>query len=67
MTIAIQITFHPKLDFPFYHCVSIMPSPTNERALDIQQKDARQALAEDKYDDCTACRVTGSSLGINLE
>lgn len=24
-----------------------------------QLKDAKQALAEDKYDDCLACRVTG--------
>jgi hypothetical protein len=26
---------------------------------DIQQKDAKQALAEDKFDDCMSCRVTG--------
>ena len=36
------------------------PSP-DHRAVDIQPKDAKQAIAEDKYDDCTACRVTGLS------
>ncbi|KAJ5679651.1 hypothetical protein N7462_007895 [Penicillium macrosclerotiorum] len=33
---------------------------------DIQQKDAKQALAEDGYDDCTACRVTGAAAFIGL-
>lgn len=27
----------------------------------IQDGDAKRALAHDKYDDCTACRVTGMS------
>lgn len=25
----------------------------------VQDKDAKQVLAEEAYDDCTACRVTG--------
>jgi hypothetical protein len=27
--------------------------------MDTKPKDAKQALAEDKYDDCLSCRVTG--------
>ncbi|KAJ5169689.1 uncharacterized protein N7500_002472 [Penicillium coprophilum] len=34
--------------------------------MDIQPKDAKQALAEDKYDDCLSCRVTGSAAFIGL-
>lgn len=43
-----------------------MAPPTIERAMDVQSKDAKQALAEDKYDDCVACRVTGLSPVLNL-
>lgn len=32
---------------------------SDKRAMDTQSKDAKQALAEDKYDDCLSCRVTG--------
>lgn len=28
----------------------------------VQQTDAKRALAEDTYDDCTSCRVTGIDL-----
>lgn len=35
------------------------PSPESTAWNDIQDSDAKRALAEDKYDDCTACRVTG--------
>ncbi|KAJ5606360.1 hypothetical protein N7510_009141 [Penicillium lagena] len=41
------------------------PSPQNP-ALDVPPKDAKQALAEDKYDDCMSCRVTGSAAFIGL-
>ncbi|KAJ6149206.1 hypothetical protein N7471_000405 [Penicillium samsonianum] len=34
--------------------------------MDTQPKDAKQALAEDKYDDCLSCRVTGSAAFIGL-
>jgi hypothetical protein len=27
--------------------------------MDTQPKNAKQALAEDKYDDCLSCRITG--------
>lgn len=36
-----------------------MAQSSETRALDVQQKGAKQALAEDKWDDCMACRVTG--------
>lgn len=36
-----------------------MSLPSDNRALDIPQKNAKQALAEDKYEDCIACKVTG--------
>lgn len=32
---------------------------SDKRGMDAQPKDAKQALAEDKYDDCLSCRVTG--------
>ncbi|KAJ5504082.1 hypothetical protein N7463_006956 [Penicillium fimorum] len=34
--------------------------------MDTQPKNAKQALAEDKYDDCLSCRVTGSAAFIGL-
>ncbi|KAJ5569955.1 uncharacterized protein N7459_009385 [Penicillium hispanicum] len=43
-----------------------MSSSSGNRALDIPQKDAKQALADDKWDDCTSCRVTGSAAFIGL-
>lgn len=38
------------------------PSPESAAYNDIRDSDAKKALAEDKYDDCTACRVTGMFL-----
>ncbi|KAJ5631209.1 uncharacterized protein N7484_011309 [Penicillium longicatenatum] len=43
-----------------------MSSQTDNRTWEIQQKDAKQALAEDKYDDCLSCRVTGSAAFVGL-
>ncbi|KAJ5532661.1 uncharacterized protein N7503_002219 [Penicillium pulvis] len=43
-----------------------MSSQPDNRSWDIQQKDAKQALAEDKYDDCLSCRVTGSAAFVGL-
>lgn len=34
-------------------------APSAETDWSVQSKDAKRALAEDKYDDCTSCRVTG--------
>lgn len=46
--------------FVYTHSLSPMaPSPQNP-ALDVPPKDVKQALAEDKYDDCMSCRVTGT-------
>ncbi|KAJ5086814.1 hypothetical protein NUU61_008121 [Penicillium alfredii] len=42
-----------------------MAPRTEERAWDVQP-DAKQALAEDKYDDCMSCRITGSAAFIGL-
>ncbi|KGO64134.1 hypothetical protein PITC_087200 [Penicillium italicum] len=39
---------------------------SDKRAMDTQTKDAKQALAEDKYDDCLSCRVTGSAAFVGL-
>ncbi|CAI7615235.1 unnamed protein product [Penicillium bialowiezense] len=33
---------------------------------DIKLKDAKQALAEDKFDDCMSCRVMGSAAFVGL-
>ncbi|KNG85103.1 hypothetical protein ANOM_006623 [Aspergillus nomiae NRRL 13137] len=41
-------------------------SENNGRAWDVESKDAKRLLAEDQYDDCTACRVTGSAAFIGL-
>lgn len=35
---------------------------SDKHTMDTQTKDAKQALAEDKYDDCLSCRVTGMFL-----
>ncbi|KAJ6083929.1 hypothetical protein N7486_010729 [Penicillium sp. IBT 16267x] len=43
-----------------------MSSQSDNRTWEIQQKDAKQALAEDKYDDCLSCRVTGSAAFVGL-
>ncbi|KAE8379672.1 hypothetical protein BDV26DRAFT_291127 [Aspergillus bertholletiae] len=45
-----------------------MPSTSenNGRAWDVESKEAKRLLAEDQYDDCTACRVTGSAAFIGL-
>jgi hypothetical protein len=42
------------------------PPPDNQGAWDVQSKDAKRLLAEDQYDDCLACRVTGSAAFIGL-
>ncbi|KOS40589.1 hypothetical protein ACN38_g8543 [Penicillium nordicum] len=39
---------------------------SDKQAMDTQTKDAKQALAEDKYDDCLSCRVTGSAAFMGL-
>ncbi|GAB1200900.1 hypothetical protein BDV32DRAFT_149849 [Aspergillus pseudonomiae] len=41
-------------------------SENNGRAWDVESKEAKRLLAEDQYDDCTACRVTGSAAFIGL-
>ncbi|KAJ5322206.1 hypothetical protein N7541_007486 [Penicillium brevicompactum] len=33
---------------------------------DVKLKDAKQALAEDKFDDCMSCRVMGSAAFVGL-
>lgn len=38
----------------------MMAQSSDNRVWDTQQKDSKQALAEDKWDDCMACRVTGT-------
>ncbi|KAJ5125425.1 hypothetical protein N7448_004746 [Penicillium atrosanguineum] len=38
-----------------------MASPSDNRGWELQPKDAKLALAEDKWDDCMSCRVTGSA------
>ncbi|KAB8079245.1 hypothetical protein BDV29DRAFT_165162 [Aspergillus leporis] len=35
-------------------------------AWDVESKEAKRLLAEDKFDDCLACRVTGSAAFIGL-
>ncbi|KAJ6099580.1 hypothetical protein PENARI_c004G11052 [Penicillium arizonense] len=41
-------------------------SSSESRATDIPTKDAKQALAEDGFDDCMSCRVTGSAAFVGL-
>ncbi|KAB8224692.1 hypothetical protein BDV33DRAFT_199365 [Aspergillus novoparasiticus] len=41
-------------------------SENNGHAWDVKSKEAKRLLAEDQYDDCTACRVTGSAAFIGL-
>lgn len=36
-----------------------MAPPSNE-TWNVQDKDAKKAIAEDTFDDCTSCRVTGT-------
>ncbi|KAJ5929535.1 hypothetical protein N7454_006485 [Penicillium verhagenii] len=43
-----------------------MSSQPDNRTWEVQQKDAKQALADDKYDDCLSCRVTGSAAFVGL-
>ncbi|KAI9932807.1 hypothetical protein ASPWEDRAFT_166459 [Aspergillus wentii DTO 134E9] len=43
-----------------------MASPNESKAWELQSKDAKRSLAEDSYDDCTSCRVTGSAAFIGL-
>ncbi|RAL08105.1 uncharacterized protein BO97DRAFT_354934 [Aspergillus homomorphus CBS 101889] len=33
---------------------------------DVQPKDAKRMLAEDSYDDCLSCRITGSAAFVGL-
>lgn len=42
----------------------IMAQSSDNRAWDTQQKDAKQALAEDTWDDCMSCRVMGAFTGL---
>ena len=39
--------------------VSMAGSSEDNRAWEVQSEDAKRLLAEDKYDDCLSCRVTG--------
>ncbi|PLB50281.1 hypothetical protein P170DRAFT_435481 [Aspergillus steynii IBT 23096] len=41
-------------------------SSENNRNWEVQSEDAKRLLAEDKYDDCLSCRVTGSAAFIGL-
>ncbi|RMJ23433.1 hypothetical protein PHISP_05686 [Aspergillus sp. HF37] len=43
-----------------------MASPEKDAWNNVQDNDAKRALADDKFDDCTACRVTGSAAFIGL-
>ncbi|KAJ5190439.1 uncharacterized protein N7498_009424 [Penicillium cinerascens] len=38
-----------------------MASSSENSGWGSQQKDPKQALAEDKWDDCMSCRITGSA------
>lgn len=42
-------------------------APPDNRPWDVQPSDAKQALAEDKYEDCMSCKVMGTSLSVVLE
>ncbi|KAE8148990.1 hypothetical protein BDV25DRAFT_8372 [Aspergillus avenaceus] len=41
-------------------------SENNNRAWEVESKEAKRLLAEDQYDDCLSCRVTGSAAFIGL-
>ncbi|KAE8349862.1 hypothetical protein BDV28DRAFT_52491 [Aspergillus coremiiformis] len=41
-------------------------SENNGRPSDVESKEAQRQLAADKYDDCLACRITGSAAFIGL-
>ncbi|KAL2009887.1 hypothetical protein VTN00DRAFT_5694 [Thermoascus crustaceus] len=43
-----------------------MPPPKESSPWDMQPQDVKQALAKEGYDDCMACRVTGSAAFIGL-
>ncbi|KAL3411381.1 hypothetical protein V8F44DRAFT_309551 [Aspergillus fumigatus] len=43
-----------------------MAPSESQSAWDAQSKDAKRILAEDKYDDCLSCRITGSAAFIGL-
>ncbi|KAJ5224470.1 uncharacterized protein N7469_007973 [Penicillium citrinum] len=43
-----------------------MASSSDNRNWDIKPKDAKQALAEDKFEDCMSCKVMGSGAFIGL-
>lgn len=47
-----------------YH-YTMAPPPDNQGAWDVQSKDAKRLLAEDQYDDCLACRVTGKYIRLS--
>ncbi|EAL89445.1 uncharacterized protein AFUA_4G13480 [Aspergillus fumigatus Af293] len=38
-----------------------MAPSESQSAWDAQSKDAKRILAEDKYDDCLSCRITGTN------
>ncbi|KAJ5976118.1 hypothetical protein N7481_009825 [Penicillium waksmanii] len=41
-------------------------APPDNRPWDVQPSDAKQALAEDKYEDCMSCKAMGSGAFIGL-
>ncbi|KAJ5640620.1 hypothetical protein N7528_000245 [Penicillium herquei] len=43
-----------------------MAPSTDPQHWDVPQKDVKQVLAEEKYDDCLSCRVTGSAAFVGL-
>ncbi|PGH20768.1 hypothetical protein AJ80_03529 [Polytolypa hystricis UAMH7299] len=40
--------------------------PRSDEMWDITPKDMKKTMAEDKYDDCLACRITGSAALVGL-
>ncbi|PYH90188.1 hypothetical protein BO71DRAFT_487325 [Aspergillus ellipticus CBS 707.79] len=42
------------------------PSTPDSKSWDVQPADPKRALADDAYDDCLSCRVTGSAAFIGL-
>ncbi|GAD95601.1 hypothetical protein ANI_1_1246014 [Paecilomyces variotii No. 5] len=43
-----------------------MAPPKDSNPYDLQATDAKKALSEEGYDDCLACRATGSAAFIGL-
>ncbi|BCR82999.1 uncharacterized protein ACHE_10401A [Aspergillus chevalieri] len=41
-------------------------APAQNESWNVQEKDAKRAIAEDTYDDCLSCRVTGSAAFVGL-